>query len=228
MFPLSVGCFYASASISATLSTTGIGPTVTGSMSRRGSNRLRNQAASAFRPTCATQSSASSRSALARHPGEKALKNIDRPVHIYTRSRRRGRGARRALAGRGFAPISPAFAPALGLVVLLAALAGFGAWRFWPRETPASDGLPTVAVLPSMAAEIRSRAISGGTSRARSRPYLSTFPGAHTLAVADSAAVRQAQSHIRARWRPDEGRRKDARVAVRPNRRRHGRKPVVR
>jgi hypothetical protein len=78
--------------------------------------------------------------------GEKTLKNMNRPVHIYqiqptgTRARRDWLGASLRQYRR--------FAPALGLIVLLAAIAGVGAWRFWPRVTPGFDGLPTVAVLP--------------------------------------------------------------------------------
>ncbi|HTZ68740.1 MAG TPA: adenylate/guanylate cyclase domain-containing protein, partial [Roseiarcus sp.] len=81
-----------------------------------------------------------------RDVGEKSLKNIARPVHVYeiqppgTRTRRDWLGA----GMRGYRRL----APALGLVVLLAALAGLGAWRFWPHETGRPDYSPVVAVSP--------------------------------------------------------------------------------
>ena len=124
--------------------------------------------------------------------GEKALKNIDRPVHIY-QIQAPGTRARRDWLGAGLRQYRR-LAPALGLVVLLAALAGFGAWRFWPRETPASDGLPTVAVLPFNGGGNPEQSDFGRNLTREVAAYLSTFPGAHTLAVADSAAVRQARA----------------------------------
>ena len=78
--------------------------------------------------------------------GEKTLKNIDRPVHIY-QIQSPGTRSRRDWLGRGLRQYRR-LAPALGLVVLLAAVAGIGAWRFWPRQATESDGMPTVAVLP--------------------------------------------------------------------------------
>ena len=68
--------------------------------------------------------------------GEKALKNIDRPVHIY-QIESPGARSRRDWLSRGLRQYRR-LAPALGLVVLLAAAAGVGAWRFWPRETMAT------------------------------------------------------------------------------------------
>src|ERR1700678_3831177 len=65
--------------------------------------------------------------------GEKSLKNIARPVHIYqiqppdTRARRDWLRAGLRQYRR--------LAPTLGVVVLLAAVACLAAWRFWPRET---------------------------------------------------------------------------------------------
>ena len=78
--------------------------------------------------------------------GEKALKNIERPVHIY-QIQPPGVRARRDWLGAGLRQYRRS-APALGLVVLLAAVAGVGAWRFWPRETAASEPTPLIAVLP--------------------------------------------------------------------------------
>ena len=78
--------------------------------------------------------------------GEKTLKNIDRPIHIY-QIQSPGTRTRHHWLSAGLRQYRRV-APALALVVLLAALAGIGAWRFWPRATPESDGLPTVAVLP--------------------------------------------------------------------------------
>ena len=78
--------------------------------------------------------------------GEKSLKNIARPVHIYqiqppdTRARRDWLRAGLRQYRR--------LAPTLGLVVLLAAIAGAAAWRFWPRETMTPDYTPIIAVLP--------------------------------------------------------------------------------
>jgi class 3 adenylate cyclase/TolB-like protein len=119
--------------------------------------------------------------------GEKALKNIDRPVHIYqiqTPGTRRRRDWLRA-GVRQYRRL----APALGLVVLFAAVAGIGAWRFWPRATTESDYMPTVAVLPFVAAGNDPEQSDFARSLTREvSAYLSTFPGAHTLAIPESAA----------------------------------------
>ena len=121
--------------------------------------------------------------------GEKSLKNIDRPVHIYqiqapgTRARRDWLGASLRQYRR--------LAPALGLVVLLAALAGTGAWRFWPRETPGSDGMPTVAVLPFDGGEDSEQGDFARNLTREVSAVLSTFPGIHTVAVVDPAHARQ-------------------------------------
>src|SRR5277367_6216631 len=66
--------------------------------------------------------------------GERSLKNIDRSVHIY-QIQSPGARSRRDWLGRGMRQYRR-LAPALGLVVLLAAIAGVGAWRLWPREAP--------------------------------------------------------------------------------------------
>ena len=100
--------------------------------------------------------------------GEKTLKNIDRPVHIY-QIESPGTRSRRDWLGRGLRQYRR-LAPALGLVLLLAAAAGIGAWRFWPRETPEADGMATVAVLPFNGGSDPEQAISRGASRVRCRP----------------------------------------------------------
>ena len=118
--------------------------------------------------------------------GEKTLKNIDRPVHIY-QIQSPGTRARNDWLSSGMRQYRR-LAPALGLAVLIAAVAGIGAWRFWPRETPESDGMPTVAVLPFNGG---SDPEQGDVARSLTREvsaYLSTFPGAHTLAIPESAA----------------------------------------
>jgi adenylate cyclase len=81
-----------------------------------------------------------------RDVGEKTLKNIDRPVHIY-QIQAPGTRAHRDWLSAGLRHYRR-LAPALGLVVLLVALAGFGAWRFWPRETGPPEYTPVLAVLP--------------------------------------------------------------------------------
>jgi adenylate cyclase len=78
--------------------------------------------------------------------GEKSLKNIDRPVHVYQIRPPHSR-ARRDWLGAAFRQYRR-LAPSLGLVVLLAALAGGAAWRFWPREMSSPDYTPVIAVLP--------------------------------------------------------------------------------
>jgi class 3 adenylate cyclase len=93
--------------------------------------------------------------------GEKTLKNIDRPVHIY-QIQAPGTRARRDWLGEGLRQYHR-LAPALRLVVLLAALAGLATWRFWPHAKSNSDGLPIVAVLPFSTDEpIPNKAISRG------------------------------------------------------------------
>jgi adenylate cyclase len=119
--------------------------------------------------------------------GEKALKNIDRPVHIY-QIQSPGTRSRRDWLGQGLRQYRR-WAPALGLVVLLAAVAGVGAWRFWPRPATESDGMPTVAVLPFTTQGNDPEQIDSARSLTREvSAYLSTFPGAHTLAIPESAA----------------------------------------
>ena len=118
--------------------------------------------------------------------GEKTLKNIDRPVHIY-QIQSPGTRARHDWLSSGLRQYRR-LAPALGLAVLLAAIAAIGAWRFWPRETPESDGMPTVAVLPFNGG---SDPELGDFARSLTREvsaYLSTFPGAHTLAIPEAAS----------------------------------------
>jgi adenylate cyclase len=78
--------------------------------------------------------------------GEKSLKNIARPVHIYQIQPPDTR-ARRDWLREGLRQYRR-LAPTLGLVVLLAAIAGAAAWRFWPRETMTPDYTPIIAVLP--------------------------------------------------------------------------------
>jgi TolB-like protein len=80
-------------------------------------------------------------------------------------------------------------APALGLVVLLAALAGVGAWRFWPRQTLTPDYTPLIAVLPftTLATDPEQSDFARNLTREVSA-YLSTFAGARTLTISDPAA----------------------------------------
>ncbi len=107
--------------------------------------------------------------------GEKALKNIDRPVHIY-QIQPPGTRSRRDWLGVGLRQYRR-FAPALGLVVLLAAVAGVGAWRFWPRETAEPDPTPLIAVLPFSSAGGDASLDALGPSFGREiSAVLSTFP----------------------------------------------------
>ena len=78
--------------------------------------------------------------------GERSLKNITRPVHIY-QIQPPGARARRDWLGLGLRQYRR-WAPTLGLVVLLAALGALGTWRFWPRETGRPDYAPVIAVTP--------------------------------------------------------------------------------
>jgi adenylate cyclase len=78
--------------------------------------------------------------------GEKTLKNIDRPVHIY-QIQAPGSRARRDWFNTGLGHYRR-LAPSLGLVVLLVAVAGLAAWRFWPRTTAPPEYTPVMAVLP--------------------------------------------------------------------------------
>jgi class 3 adenylate cyclase/TolB-like protein len=122
-----------------------------------------------------------------RDVGEKTLKNIDRPVHVYqiqspgTRSRRHWLSA----ALRQYRRL----APALGLVLLIAAAAGIAAWRFWPRPATEFDFMPTVAVLPFVAAGNDPEQSDFARSLTHeASAYLSTAPYVHTLAIPESAA----------------------------------------
>ncbi len=110
-----------------------------------------------------------------RDVGEKSLKNIARPVHIY-QIQSPGTRARRDWLGRGLRQYRR-WAPALGLVVLIAALAGFGAWRFWPRETARPEYTPVMAVLPFTNVSGDVSLDNLGTSLAREvSAILATYP----------------------------------------------------
>jgi len=107
--------------------------------------------------------------------GEKSLKNIDRPVHIY-QIQPPGARARRHWLEAGLRQYRR-LAPALGLVVLLAAVAGIGAWRFWPRETLTPEPTPIIAVLPFGSAGGDANLDTLGPSFGREiSAVLSTFP----------------------------------------------------
>ena len=100
--------------------------------------------------------------------GEKTLKNIDRPVHVYEIQPPGSRARRDWLGGalRHYRRL----APALGLIVLIAALGGFGAWCFWPRDTGRPEYSPVVAVSPSPTpAATRVSMVSARASGAKSQ-----------------------------------------------------------
>ena len=107
--------------------------------------------------------------------GEKTLKNIDRPVHIY-QIQSPGTRSRRDWLGRGLRQYRR-LAPALGLVVLLAAAAGVGAWRFWPRPTGRPEYTPVMAVLPfTIVGGDKSLDILGASLAREVSAMLSTYP----------------------------------------------------
>jgi adenylate cyclase len=119
--------------------------------------------------------------------GEKTLKNIDRPVHIY-QIQPPGARSQRDWLGAGLRQYRR-WAPALGLVVLLAAAAGVGVWRFWPRETAVADPIPLVAVLPFTNAGGDPSLDHLGPSFAREvSAMLSTFPRPRIVSAADLPA----------------------------------------
>jgi len=118
--------------------------------------------------------------------GEKSLKNIARPVHIY-QIQSPGTRSRRDWLGRGLRQYRR-LAPALGLVLLLAAAAGIGAWRFWPRPATESDYMPTVAVLPFIGGGDPEQSDFARSLTREVSAYFSTSPYVHTLAIPESAA----------------------------------------
>src|SRR5580698_4284583 len=81
-----------------------------------------------------------------RDAGERSLKNIARPVHIY-QIQPPDAPARRDWLGAAFRQYRR-LAPALGLIVLLVAVASGGASRFWLRESMTPDYTPLIAILP--------------------------------------------------------------------------------
>ena len=110
-----------------------------------------------------------------RDVGEKSLKNIARPVHVYE-IQPPGSRARRDWLGKGMRHYRR-LAPTLGLVVLLAALAGLGAWRFWPRPMGRAEYTPVMAVLPFTNTSGDKSLNSLGASMAREvSAMLSTYP----------------------------------------------------
>jgi adenylate cyclase len=116
--------------------------------------------------------------------GEKTLKNISRPVHIYL-IQAAGARTRRDWLGAGLRQYRR-LAPALGLVVLLAAVAGFAAWRFWPREMMTPDYTPIIAVLPFASADGDAGLDRLGPSFAREvTSVLSTFPLIRVVSASD-------------------------------------------
>ena len=139
--------------------------------------------------------------------GERSLKNIDRPVHIY-QIQSPGTRARRDWLGSGLRQYRR-LAPALGLVVLLVAVASVGAWRFWPRETLTPDYTPIIAVLPFTSAGGDAGLEHLGPSFAREvSSVLSTFPqwrivSASGLAPEKLANPKQAAQDLGARFALD-------------------------
>lgn len=110
-----------------------------------------------------------------RDVGEKSLKNIARPVHVYE-IQPPGSRARRDWLGEALRQYRR-LAPALGLVLLLAPLAGAGAWRLWPRETGRPEYTPVMAVLPFTNTSGDKSLDSLGPSLAREvSSMLSTYP----------------------------------------------------
>ncbi len=123
--------------------------------------------------------------------GERSLKNIDRPVHIY-QIQAPGTRARRDWLGAGLRQYRR-LAPALGLALLVIAAAGFGAWRFWPRETAVADPIPLVAVLPFTNAGGDASLDHLGPSFAREvSAMLSSFPRPRIVSAADMPAQKLA------------------------------------
>ena len=110
-----------------------------------------------------------------RDVGEKSLKNIARPVHVYE-IQPPGSRARRDWLGAGMRGYRR-LAPALALVLLLIALVGFGAWRFWPRPMGRAEYTPVIAVLPFTNASGEASLDNLGPSLAREvSAMLSTYP----------------------------------------------------
>jgi adenylate cyclase len=108
--------------------------------------------------------------------GEKSLKNIERPVHIYqiqepeTRARRDWLGA----GSHQYRRLAPAL---LGLIALLVGVAGVVTWRFWPGEMGRPDYTPIITVLPFTNAGNDANVDSLGPSLAREiSAMLSTYP----------------------------------------------------
>jgi adenylate cyclase len=123
--------------------------------------------------------------------GEKTLKNIERPVHIY-QIQPAGTRSRRDWLGQGLRQYRR-LAPALGLVVLLAAVAGVGVWRFWPLEAAVADPIPLVAVLPFTNAGGDASVDHLGPSFAREvSAMLSSFPRPRIVSAADLPAQKLA------------------------------------
>jgi len=119
-----------------------------------------------------------------RDVGEKSLKNIARPVHVYE-IQPPGSRARRDWLGAGMRHYRR-LAPALGLALVAVALVGFGAWRFWPRETLTPDYTPVIAVLPFASADGDVGLERQGSSFAREvTSVLSTFPLTRIVSASD-------------------------------------------
>ena len=119
-----------------------------------------------------------------RDVGERSLKNTARPVHIY-QIQPPDAPARRDWLGAAFRQYRR-LAPALGLAVLLIAIAGVGAWRFWPRETLMPDYTPVIAVLPFAGADDDAGLERLGPSFAREvASVLSTFPLLRVVSASD-------------------------------------------
>jgi adenylate cyclase len=124
--------------------------------------------------------------------GERSLKNIARPVHIYE-IQPPGARPRRDWLGPGLRQYRR-FAPALGLVLLLIA-GGFGAWRLWPRETLTPDYTPVIAVLPFTSAGGDAALDRQGPSFAREvTSVLSTFPLIRVVSALDLSPQKVASS----------------------------------
>ena len=119
-----------------------------------------------------------------RDAGERSLKNIARPVHIY-QIQPPDAPARRDWLGAAFRQY-PRLAPSLGLIVLLVAVASGGAWRFWLRESMTPDYTPLIAILPFGSAGGDAGLDHLGPSFAREvTSVLSTFPRIRVVFASD-------------------------------------------
>jgi len=119
--------------------------------------------------------------------GDRTLKNIDRPIHIF-QIQPPGARPRRNWLGLNFRR-RRRLGAALGALAILAGV-GLAAWRLWPRDALASDYTPVITVSPFASADGDAGLDRLGPSLSREvSTMLSSYPGFRVMSPESASAL---------------------------------------